>query len=124
MTDRDAVVFDDATIAAVAADADVSERSLRDVLDDQNALVRDFPGIESVDDLVYEWRTAFHEEPLVERTPEAYYLSVRPHVWADFEQRLDANEAVFDALRELHRRIFEEYGVEEGDYEPMVLIRD
>ncbi|WP_218778854.1 hypothetical protein, partial [Halobacterium hubeiense] len=60
--------FDDETVTQVAADAGVTESALREAAKSVQATLADFPGL-TVDGLVYEWRQAFREDPLVERRP-------------------------------------------------------
>ncbi|MFB6077365.1 MAG: hypothetical protein ABEJ80_00120 [Halarchaeum sp.] len=90
------------TVTAVAADTDVSEATLRESLVALQSLASDSPGVETVDDLVYEWRRAFREDPLVERTAEAYYLVVPARVWADFADRLGWDDAERRAVEAAH----------------------
>lgn len=95
-----------ATVSDVAADADLSADALRAALGELQSLASDSPGVASVDDLVYEWRTAFRDDPLVERTPDAYYLAVPARVWADFAERLDWSDAERDAVETAHVAAF------------------
>ncbi|WP_340102072.1 hypothetical protein [Salinibaculum salinum] len=91
--------FDDDTLETVAATTGVDERRLRDVARAHQAGVRDLPG---VDDIVYEWRNQFHQDPLLHRTEAVYVLALRDHVWTEFGAQLDATDAELDALRTLH----------------------
>jgi len=112
----------EATVAAVAADAAVSEETLRESLVALQSLASDAPGVETVDDLVYEWRRAFREDPLVERTAEAYYLVVPARVWADFANRLGWGAETREAVEAAHAAAFRErHG--ERDGAPMTLAR-
>jgi hypothetical protein len=93
--------FDDELFTAVASDNDLDADRLRSVAGDHQQGVRDLPG---VDDIVYEWRNQFHMDPLVHRTPAAYVLALRDHVWSEFGDRLDLSATELDALRSLHDR--------------------
>ncbi|GAD52560.1 hypothetical protein MBEHAL_1320 [Halarchaeum acidiphilum MH1-52-1] len=93
-------------VRETAADRDVSASALADALAAFQSLASDSPGVESVDDLVYEWRAAFRDDPLVERTPDAYYLAVGERVWRDFAERLDWSADVRESARAAHERAF------------------
>jgi len=93
--------FDPDVVDAVAADHDLAASGLRDLASRHQESMRDLPGI---DDLVYEWRTQFHDDPMVERTETAYYLTVREHVWEEFADALDLSERELGALQALHDR--------------------
>ncbi|GGL22102.1 hypothetical protein GCM10009037_01820 [Halarchaeum grantii] len=106
MTELEQTPVSRATVADVAADTDLSADALRAALGDLQSLASDSPGVASVDDLVYEWRTAFRDDPLVERTPDAYHLAVPARVWADFAERLDWSDAERDAVEAVHTAAF------------------
>jgi len=91
--------FDDDTIETVAATTDVDEKRLRDVARAHQDGVRDLPG---VDDIVYEWRNQFHQDPLLHRTDAIYVLALQDHVWTEFGEQLDATDTELDALQLLH----------------------
>ncbi|GGN23789.1 hypothetical protein [Halarchaeum nitratireducens] len=93
-------------IDEVLAERDVPADRLDAALAALQKLASDSPGVESVEDLVYEWRNAFRDDPLVERTAEAYYLAVDERVWRDFASRLDWDAAVREAVRAAHERAF------------------
>jgi L-rhamnose mutarotase len=57
------------------------------------------PGVE---DMVYEWRSQFHEQPVLQQTAEAYYLRLREHVWEEFADALDLAEVDFYAVLDAH----------------------
>lgn len=122
MTDDLLAPFDDDLLATVAARHDVDEPALRDLLTRHQRQVRDNPGVE---DIVYEWRSQFHEQPVLQRTDGAYYLRLRAHVWDEFADALDIAEAELIALYEAHEeQIRRVTGAEIGDGErAMVLTR-
>lgn len=95
--------FDDEIVATTATDADVPQAALDDMITRQQELVREYPG---VDNLVFEWRRAFPNDPLVRRTERAYYLVVGEHVWTDFQSRLDLSDDDLRTLRTVHERQF------------------
>ena len=92
-------------VTRVAIDEDVEESDLVAGLDAVQATVSGFADL-SVDDIVYEWRTRHHKDPLVARTPDAYYLDVREHVWDDVLDRAEATEAALAAVRAVHAAQF------------------
>ncbi|MEF8814454.1 MAG: hypothetical protein V5A55_11635 [Halovenus sp.] len=104
MTDaRDPLAgFDPETIQAVAEDHDVDPERLETIARDHQNGVRSLPGVE---DIVYEWRTQFHEDPLLSRSDRAYVLALRDHVWDEFVESLALSEAEVTALRALHERV-------------------
>ena len=65
------------------------------------AAVAEYPGV-TVDGLVYEWRQAFADDPLVERTPTAWVLRVPERVWGDVTDRAGVRDDLKPALRALH----------------------
>ncbi|MCD2204480.1 hypothetical protein [Halobacterium sp. KA-6] len=93
--------FDDETVARVAADSGVTETALRDAAESVQATLADYPG-RSVDGLVYEWRQAFRDDPLVERRPDAWILRVPERVWVDVRERADVPDDVQNALVALY----------------------
>ena len=92
-------VFGDKHIEAVAGEFDVEPDRLCTLTRRHQESVRDLPGVE---DIVYEWRNQFHQDPLVHRDTEAYVLALRDHVWAEFADHLDLRDAHLAALRALH----------------------
>jgi len=90
----------DAVVRDVAGE--VSETAIREVLDGLQAYAADSPGVESVDDLVYEWRRAFGADPLVERTAATYYLLVPDRVYRDFAERLSWSAEERAAVERAH----------------------
>jgi len=94
-------VFDDDVIERVADQSELTADELRDLLVAHQEQARDNPG---VDDLVYEWRTQFHEAPVIHRTNDAYYLRLRDHVWDEFADALDVPEVDLHAMLEVHEQ--------------------
>jgi len=93
--------FEDETVSRVADTLGVRESSLAEGARSMQAAVADYPGV-SVDGLVYEWRQAFADDPLVERTPTAWVLRVPERVWRDVTDRAGVRDDVKPALRALH----------------------
>ena len=93
--------FDDRTVSRVADTLGVSERDLTASVRDVQAAIADYPGV-TVDGLVYEWRQAFAEDPLAERTPTTWVLRVPERVWWDVTNRAGVRDDVEPALRALH----------------------
>jgi hypothetical protein len=112
--------FDSGGIEAVARDRGLAPEAVRDLIRDHQLAVRRLPG---VDDLVYEWRRTFPQDPLVDRRADAYYLALPRHVWPEFGTGLSDGE--LRALRAAHERQFgTEFGVDElAARDPMVLTR-
>ncbi|MFC7154890.1 hypothetical protein ACFQPA_05400 [Halomarina halobia] len=91
--------FDAAVVARIADAEDLSVDALWDGLRAvQDAAARHV----GIDGLVYEWRTAFREDPLVARTPEAYALLVEPRVWDDFADRCGFDDRIRGAVMAVH----------------------
>jgi hypothetical protein len=112
--------FDDDLVGAVAAEFGVPESELRGTLRRHQRTARDNPG---VDDLVYEWRKYLPYDPLVTRTPAAYYCALRPGVWAEFAAYLDTDlDAVVAAHDRQARRVANDASAYDGR-EAMVLTR-
>ena len=102
MTERDALgVFDAGLVTDVAGDHDIDSDRLSTLARTHQSNVRNLPG---VDDIVYEWRTQFHQDPLLARTSAAYYLALPDHVWDEFVEDIGASEAERAALVDLHGR--------------------
>lgn len=97
--------LDSDVVARVASSEGVEEVDLIAGLVAVQATVSGFADL-SVDDIVYEWRTRHHQDPLVGRTPDAYYLDVREHVWDDVLDRADATEGELTAVRAVHAAQF------------------
>lgn len=117
------VPFDADLVELVAGRHDVTAEDLRELLASHQRQVRANPG---VDDIVYEWRTQFHEQPLVTRTDDVYYLLVRDHVWDEFADALDVAEATMVAVNDVHEeQTRRDTGAERGpDERFMILARD
>lgn len=126
MTDGLEALFDDALYSAVASAQEVDPDRLRRLAADLQTAAR---SVRSVDDLVFEYRKAFGDV-IVQRTPEAYFLLLPPHVWPEFAARLDASDDELEALRALHRQRLQQEverdglasDVDSGD--PLVLSRE
>jgi len=115
MTRDELAAFDEATLADAAADHGVTTERLTDIVRTHQSNVRELPGVE---DIVYEWRNYFHQDPLVGRTEGAYYLALPDHVWAEFTDDLGLYETERAALLAAHdaqaRAAPSEAGVETG----------
>ncbi|MFC4360023.1 hypothetical protein ACFO0N_18905 [Halobium salinum] len=120
--DRDPLaVFDDALVAAVAQERSLDPTALRTLVRRHQEAVRSLPG---VDGLVYEWRKAFANDPLLERRPEAYFLALPGHVWIEFASTIEADGDELAAVRDVHERFLRrELGDVLDDREAMVLVR-
>jgi len=121
--DRDPLAaFDTDVLSAVAAENGLDEGALESLVRRHQEGVRDLPGVE---DIVYEWRSQFHRDPLRDRTPERYVLVLRDHVWAEFSDSLGLSATELDALRAVHERqaktVLDEGSVSDGA--AMVLTR-
>jgi hypothetical protein len=123
MTRDPLAAFDDRVFAAVAEEYGVSTATLRDLVRRQQELVRRLPG---VDDIVYEWRRGFPNDPVVERRPDAYYLSVAETVWPEFAAALSLDDRETTLLRAVHRQQLAAAvgGQPTGDRGAMVLTRE
>ncbi|WP_336037505.1 hypothetical protein [Halobacterium yunchengense] len=97
------VPFSDEAVAGVAGDYGVPERDLRRAAAKVQSTVADQPG-RTVDGLIYEWRQAFADDPLVERRPTEWVLCVPERVWTDVRSRANVRDVLEAALLELHRR--------------------
>ena len=123
MTDELLRTFDDDVVALVADRHEPSPERLRELLLAHQEQVRSNPGVE---DIVYEWRSQFHEAPVLHQTSDAYYLRLRTHVWNEFADALDIPEVELDALVDVHEeQVRRELGAERKDNERfMVLTRE
>jgi hypothetical protein len=115
--------FEDQVVIAVAEEYDVSPERLRELVRRQQELVRRLPG---VDDIVYEWRKGFPNDPVVERRPDAYYLSVAETVWPEFVEALSLDDREATLLQAVHRRQLAATvgGYPTGERGAMVLTRE
>ncbi|WP_380675648.1 hypothetical protein [Salinigranum sp. GCM10025319] len=115
--------FDDATFAAVAREFDVPAATVRELVRRHQELVRRLPG---VDDVVYEWRNGFPTDPVIERRPDVYFLSVAETVWPEYVAALSLDDEEAAVLRAVHRRQLEASigGQPTGDRGAMVLTRE
>jgi hypothetical protein len=98
--------FDAVDVEAVAGEHGVAAAALHGALADLQSLVADNAAVGGVDGLVYEWRQTYPRDPLVERTPDRYYLAVEDRVWDDFDRRLGFGDALGDVVRAVHARAF------------------
>ncbi|AQL44390.1 hypothetical protein BV210_17440 [Halorientalis sp. IM1011] len=121
MTDDSLAPFDDDLLATVASRHDVDEPTLRDLLTRHQKQVRDNPGVE---DIVYEWRSQFHGQPVVERTDDTYFLRLRAHVWDEFADALDIAETDLHALLDAHEeQLRRDTGAGIGDDERAMVLK-
>jgi len=102
---------------------DVDDEDDRDLAARHQAAVRNLPDL-SVEDLVYDYRTQFHRDPLVARTETAYYLSVRSHVWAEFGEWMDVGDDELARLKAIHADQLRAHVGEEADGDAMILTRE
>ncbi|KTG10294.1 hypothetical protein AUR64_12010 [Haloprofundus marisrubri] len=125
MTRHPLVGFDADIVSRVAADHGTTAEALATLVERHQQSVRELPG---VDDIVYEWRNAFTENPVVERREDRYLLSVPAHVWPEFASALSLSEEELAALRAVHAdqlRVDVDSGDGNTDFDddPMVLVR-
>ncbi|WP_435181968.1 hypothetical protein [Halorussus sp. AFM4] len=102
---------------------DVDDEAARDLVARHQAFVRDLPDV-GVDGLVYEYRTQFHQDPLVTQDATAYYLSVRGHVWDEFADRMGLSDEELAELREAHAEQFAAHVGEPAGDEAMILTKE
>ena len=93
--------FERDTVDRVASTFGVSESELASAAGSVQVAVDDYPGT-TVDGLVYEWRQAFREDPLVERTPARWVLRVPERVWNDLCNRAGVRDSLRAPLASLH----------------------
>jgi hypothetical protein len=91
--------FDDALVEEHAVQHDLALADLREALRAVQATAGRHVG---VDGLVYEWRGAFAEDPLVARSPEVWELVVETRVWRDFAERCDLDRRSLRAVMAVH----------------------
>lgn len=120
--DRLAETFEESVLAAVAADHGHTVEELRTLVRRHQSLAARLPGVEN---LVYEWRKQFPNDPVVERREEAYYLSVAEGVWPEYAEALSLSAAEERALRAVHRKQLAAVtgGRPTGERGAMVLVR-
>ncbi|MEF8850812.1 MAG: hypothetical protein V5A44_01190 [Haloarculaceae archaeon] len=129
MSPRDELAaFDADLFADVAAEHGFDADRLRELARTHQSSVRELPGVE---DIVYEWRSQFHWDPLLARTTGAYYLALPDHVWDEFAEDIGATDEERAALVALHdrqiRRDAPDVGADTGRLdgsEPLVLTRE
>lgn len=103
-------------------DVELSEDD-RELVERHQQVVRDYENL-SVDGLVYEYRTQFHQDPLVEQDERGYYLSVRGHVWDEFAEAMEVSGEELARLKEIHEAQFEASVGEVAREEAMVLTKE
>jgi len=108
--------------APLAPFPDVESERDRELVARHQRALRDLDGA-TVDGLVYEYRTQFHADPLVDRTETAYYLSVRSHVWAEMAAWLELDDAELARLRDAHAEQFRATVGDSARDEAMILSR-
>lgn len=111
MTREELAAFDRSVIDAVADEHGVSPARLTELVCTHQRNVRDLPGVE---DIVYEWRSYFHRDPLVGRTKAAYYLALPDHVWDEFTEDIGVTGPERSALLAVHDRAAREAEDEAG----------
>ncbi|WP_224336482.1 hypothetical protein [Haloprofundus halobius] len=123
--------FDPDLVSSVAADSETTPDVLSELLVRHQQSVRDLPG---VDDIVYEWRKALAENPVVERRDDRFLLSVPSHVWPEFASALSLSDDELAALRAVHAQQMRADVSEDADMDalgddgtedddPMILVR-
>ncbi len=123
------------TDGVLAFDADLLERvvegypvsygELTDALEQMQVTAERHIG---VDGLVYDWRNAFPEDPVLKRSPEAYELVVEARVWREFGERCGFGDNILRAVIAVHASQVERNAEQRGDDplpmgEPMLLVR-
>ena len=124
MTDG-TLAFDGDVVGAVAEDHGVERGALVAALERLQTAAEHHIG---VDGLVYDWRNAFPEDPVLERRPDAYELVVEPRVWREFGDRCGFEEATLRAVMAVHADQLQRNAEQRGDGpppmgEPMLLVR-
>jgi muconolactone delta-isomerase len=115
--------FDAAVVESVAAETDRTVDEVAGALGAVQRVVSNYGSL-SVDDVVYEWRSQFHQDPLVAQTPTAYYLDVQEHVWEDVGARAEICNGELAGVRRVHAA---QFGSDVGDEPPagaMVLAKE
>jgi hypothetical protein len=115
--------FDERVLETVAHEFDERVETVRDLVRRHQTMVRRLPG---VDDIVYEWRATFPTNPVVERRPGVYYLSLPSSVWPEYVAALSLSASESELLRAVHRRQLDAAvgGQPTEDREAMVLTRE
>lgn len=115
--------FDDAVVAAVAADHGVDQDDLAALVAAHQDLMARLPG---VDNLVYEWRKQF-DATVLHSDEKVYFVAAPEWAWSEFADSLDADEGETAALAAVHERIVaahEAVDAEMADATPIVLVRE
>lgn len=113
--------FERDTVSRVASTVGVREADLAEAAASLQAAVDDYPG-RTVDGLVYEWRQAFREDPLVERTQSRWVLRVPERVWRDLCERAGVRDDLRSALTALHGAAARDVEFEEASEEERVTL--
>jgi hypothetical protein len=119
------LAFDADLLERVADDRPVSRGALADALERLQTTAERHIG---VDGLVYDWRHAFENDPVLARHPDAYELVVEPRVWRDFADRCGFDEDALRAVMAVHARQVRRNAEARGEAplpmgEPMLLVR-
>ncbi|WP_158059071.1 hypothetical protein [Halorussus halophilus] len=107
---------------AAFGDVELTEEDT-ELVERHQQVVRDHENL-SVDGLVYEYRTQFHQDPLVEQDETAYYLSVRGHVWDEFADAMGVGDEALERLKGIHEAQFEATVGSPAESEAMVLTKE
>ena len=124
MTDG-TLAFDGAVLESAADRHATDSEALAAVLETLQAAAERHIG---VDGLVYDWRNAFPEDPVLERRPDAYELVVDPRVWREFGERCGFEDDTLRAVMAVHAEQVKHNAEQRGDGplpvgEPMLLVR-
>lgn len=122
MSEGSVDIFDAEIVSGTATASAVSVSALEEGLHAVQGVVAGFGDL-SVDDIVYEWRTRHHRDPLVGRTSSVYYLDVRAHVWDDVLERADLAPDTAAGVRAVHETQFASDRDEDVPDGAMVLAR-
>lgn len=102
---------------------DVEDETDRALVMKHQETVRNLERV-TVDGLVYEYRTQFHQDPLVTQDETAYYLSVRGHVWDEFGDRMELSDEKLAQLKQAHAEQFEATVGEVANDEAMIFTKE
>lgn len=116
--------FDSELLAESVESFALTDSKLEQLLRRHQEGVRELPG---VDNIVYEWRTQFHDEPLLHRDEDVYVLALQDHVWGEFADYLGLADIEIDAIQSAHERQAQRFdGIDETVFnrrDAMVLTR-
>lgn len=99
--DASATLFSRPVIEAVAERHGVGPDRLAEKLTAHQTAVEELPGVENI---VYEWRKHY-ENPLIDQSESAYYLTVPRSVWDEFGDAIDVDADELAAIVDVHRRV-------------------